>query len=336
MIGVSVIICCYNSAKKIALTLEHLAKQKVLPYIAFEIILVDNNCSDTTIKIAEETWTLLGRPFSLITITEVKPGLSFARKSGIQKSKYEYVILCDDDNWLCENYLQNVYSLFESMPDVSVIGGVGIPVADIPFPEWFIQMKGFGYAVGSEGRITGLVDAVYGAGMCLRKSTVQALLANDFCFTLTDRKGISLSSGGDVEICVLLKNAGHKIYLDTSLTFKHFLNKERLTWSYYLKLRRAFGKASAYLLLYSESFKQVPPVYKFNFREIGSILKFGFRNRTYIIFPNRYKNIFCADAVQHMHLRMTCLFEKKQMNAVINLIKKNKKGKTTINYVDII
>ena len=324
--GISVVICCYNSATKLPNTLEYLAKQIFKNDINFELIIVDNNCKDTTVETAKKVWNLFGNPYPLSIICESKAGLSFARKKGIQAAIYDYIVLCDDDNWLCVDYLVKVHSLFNLMPEVSLIGGVGQAVADIPFPDWFTNMDGFGYAIGSEGRITGIVDTVYGAGMCLRKSAVQPLLANGFCFALTDRTGIGLSSGGDMEICEILKSLDHKIYLDTSLTFKHFLNKERLTWGYYLNLRRAFGKASAYIQLYTITIPTKSPIYKSGLSEILSLFNFGIRNINYIFFPNLYKNINCANAVQQLTLRITCLLEKKQMNNVIRHIRMNRKN----------
>ena len=321
--GISVVICCYNSAFKLPATLEHLAKQILKNNITFEIIIVDNNCKDVTIKTVNKVWTLLGNPFSLKIVHEAQAGLSFARKKGIQAAAYDYVVMCDDDNWLCFDYLIKVYCLFNLMPEVSIIGGVGQAVSDISFPKWFTKMNGFGYAIGSENRITGIVDTVYGAGMCLRKSAMQPLLADDFCFALTDRNGIGLSSGGDMEICEIFKSLDYKIYLDTSLTFKHYLNKERLTWGYYLNLRRAFGKASAYMQLYTITIPTKSPIYKSGLREILSLFKFGIRNINYILFPNLYKNLSCANAVQQLTLRITCLLEKKQMNIVIRQIQIN-------------
>ena len=323
MNGVSVIICCYNSSSKLPFTLKHLANQIVNINLSFELILVNNNCSDDTNTIAQETWLMFGNPYPLTIVSETTPGLSFARIKGIQTALYDYIVLCDDDNWLCNDYLLKVCFLFNKMLEVSIIGGVGQAVADILFPEWFIKMNGFGYAIGSENRITGIVDTVYGAGMCLRKSAMQPLLADDFCFALTDRNGIGLSSGGDMEICEIFKSLDYKIYLDTSLTFKHYLNKERLTWGYYLNLRRAFGKASAYMQLYTIKIPTKSPIYKSGLREILSLFKFGIRNINYILFPNLYKNLSCANAVQQLTLRITCLLEKKQMNIVIRQIQIN-------------
>jgi len=311
MKGISVIICCYNSGNKLIPTLTHLAKQKISDDINVEIILVDNNCTDNTIEIALHTWVNLKTPFPLTVAVETMPGLNYARMKGASGASYEYIIMCDDDNWLCEDYLSGIYKLFEAMPGVALIGGVGEAVSDVQLPKWFYDVKGFGYAVGNEGRKTGFVDSVYGAGMAFRKPVFLSLTENNYSFILSDRKGKSLSSGGDAEISILIENAGYKIYLDTALTFKHFLNKERLQWNYYLNLRRSFGKANALLQLHKEDIANNSQERKNKIRHFFSLVKFGAIHAKYLLFPGSTKNEACAGFAQEMSRRINILKENK-------------------------
>ena len=63
MKGISIIICCYNSAKRLHETLKHLALQQVSDTIHWEVILVNNNSTDATTQIALEIWNGLGQKF---------------------------------------------------------------------------------------------------------------------------------------------------------------------------------------------------------------------------------------------------------------------------------
>ena len=99
MKGVSVIICCYNSSKRLGETLKHLSVQKIND-TPCEIIIVDNASTDNTASLARETWDALGSSIPMRIINESKPGLSHAREAGINASSYTYIIFCDDDNWL--------------------------------------------------------------------------------------------------------------------------------------------------------------------------------------------------------------------------------------------
>ncbi|MEO6134746.1 MAG: glycosyltransferase, partial [Ginsengibacter sp.] len=236
-------------------TLKALSEQKDISVLECEIILVDNNSTDGTVAMATNGWKEFGEPFPLKLVEEKKAGLSNARAKGILTSQYQYLIFCDDDNYLCNDYLSTVYKLFESKREVAMIGGTGHAEVDKEAPEWFEELAGFGYAIGTEGRQTGYTDSVYGAGMAVRKEMMQALSDGHISFILSDRVGKNLSSGGDSEMSVLVSAAGKKIWFDERLTFAHQLPQSRINWSYYRRLRYAFGCAGVYLNLYNEEFK---------------------------------------------------------------------------------
>ena len=50
--GISVIVCCYNSAERLTETIKHLAGQNVPHYIPWELIVVDNASTDNTAEIS--------------------------------------------------------------------------------------------------------------------------------------------------------------------------------------------------------------------------------------------------------------------------------------------
>ena len=54
--GVSVVVCCYNSADVIIPTMTALSRQDVPHGIGFEVLLVDNNCTDNTVQLALKIW----------------------------------------------------------------------------------------------------------------------------------------------------------------------------------------------------------------------------------------------------------------------------------------
>ena len=52
MKGVSIIICCYNSSKRLPTTLNTLLNLNVPPLTNWEVIVVNNNSTDTTSELA--------------------------------------------------------------------------------------------------------------------------------------------------------------------------------------------------------------------------------------------------------------------------------------------
>ena len=238
--GISVIICCYNSRTRLEPTLNHLALQKILNFGA-ELVLVDNHSTDDTQQFAQIQWRKLGNPFPAKFIFEETPGLSAARKKGAEVASHEYIIFCDDDNWLDANYLSLAYRFMKENKEVGAMGGFSTAVSEIEFPEWFEQYKG-AYAVTDQLIETGELSDQFlltGAGMVIRRNLFLKMFEN-VPSLLQDRKGKELSSGGDSEICLRLKLMGYKLYFNNNLKFKHFISKEKLMESYREKLFQGF------------------------------------------------------------------------------------------------
>lgn len=248
-IDISVVICCYNSEQKIEQTLIHLAQQHLSPNTAAEIVLVNNKSTDQTVAKAKTTWKKLNAPFRLSIIDEQTPGLNHARKAGVENSMGHFIVFCDDDNWLDENYLETVIEYFNSDPSIAIIGGTGQAIFEHQKPWWFDYFC-HGFAVGKPLPKEGYLNSVYGAGMGIRKDILTSKAFNALPMLLSDRKGTELSSGGDSEICLRIRLLGYKVLYSEKLSFKHFLTNNRLTWPYLKKLHLGFAHASIFLGLY--------------------------------------------------------------------------------------
>ena len=170
--GVSIIVCCYNSSLRLPKTIKHIALQQVRKDIPWELIIIDNNSTDGTSDsalIEIEQYDILSDKFRIIK--EKQAGLSHARKTGVFNSKYEYLIFCDDDNWLDENYIFTSYYKMLTSNDLGAIGGLGTATFEIPEPDWFKKYQTY-YAVGPQtnGNPPNDLNEVYGAGMVVRRS----------------------------------------------------------------------------------------------------------------------------------------------------------------------
>lgn len=244
--GVSIVVCCYNSADRLPETLRHLAAQENVPNLATEVIVVDNACTDATSTVAIDIWRSLGTPYELRVVKEPVAGLSHARSRGIYESRHEILIFCDDDNWLNPSYVMIAAEIMDSNPLIGLAGGTTEAVFEVQsVPVWFEQVSG-GYAVGGSAG-SGVVpegEIVWGAGMVARKSALNCLLKSGFKFLCNDRKGSMLSSGGDSELCQAIRWLGYTVYHDGRLNLMHWIPKDRLTWRYLVRLQKGFGAAS--------------------------------------------------------------------------------------------
>lgn len=246
--GVSIIICCYNSSKRLLPTLTHIARQKDTLEIPWEIIIIDNASTDNTFIEANRIASLLKINCSLRIIKEARQGLIYARQKGLAEAKFEFASFIDDDNWISENWVRNIYDLMMKNTQVGACGGSIEPEFESPAPSWFAKVKS-SYAIGNQYHESGIMDFrirnfLWGAGITIRKTAYKRLVDSGFKSFLTGRKGKSLSAGEDSELCLALQIAGYKLYYSEQLTLKHFIPSERLALTYCKKLYLGFGASS--------------------------------------------------------------------------------------------
>lgn len=240
-IGISVIICCYNSSKRIKNVLLSLSKQNFNAKISWEVILVDNASIDKTSSIALSIWEMLDTGVEFRVTYEGSPGLANARRKGINEARYEYVVFCDDDNWLYPDYLQGVFDILYNSP-VAACGGIGIPVFETSRPVWFDEYAE-AFATGPQeiNNENGKLLNLYGAGIAIKKSSIEKLERAEFNPLMQGRVGKSLSSSEDFELTYALVLIGETLHFSSDLKFYHFLTSERLNIAYLKKLFTAFG-----------------------------------------------------------------------------------------------
>lgn len=245
---VSIAICCYNSSARIRETLAAIAAQRGCAGICWEVLLIDNASTDGTATVAREAWTLAGGPVPMRVVREEAAGLSNARERARLEAAGAVIAFLDDDNWPNPDWLANVHRIFRDRQEVGVAGGPLEAAFETEPPEWFADFCGFFAVVEYDGVDEGEVERpVCGAGMCIRVAAWQALLKSGFRQVLTDRTGGRLTSGGDFELILGLRNAGWEIRVSEALRIRHFMPAGRLTWSHLEALRRGFGHASVRL-----------------------------------------------------------------------------------------
>lgn len=252
--GVSVLICTYNGASRLLPTLEALINQKETQSISWEIILVDNASTDDTSKVAEDILKKGKTPFRIIS--EPNPGRDNALKTGFKNVRYEYVCNVDDDTWVCDDYIHRVFKNMTHHPEVAVCGGFGSGAFETDPPEWLAKYEN-ALAIGSQGDEEGYVSKersyLYGACAVYRKSLWNLLHDHGFQFFLSGRKGKKLNSGEDSELSQAWMLAGYKLWYDPGITFKHYMPAGRLTWAYFRKLYKAFGRSDLVMRQYQNA-----------------------------------------------------------------------------------
>lgn len=114
MYMISVIIPAYNEEKSISSCLESLANQKT--HRKFEVVLVDNNSTDNTVRIAKSFTDRL----NLRIVPEEKRGRGAARSTGFKNAQGDVLFSTDADTVLPENWVETFFTKLTKSNSVAV------------------------------------------------------------------------------------------------------------------------------------------------------------------------------------------------------------------------
>ena len=109
---ISFIIPCYNEEAHIKDCIRSIRKH--VWYIPYEIIVVDNNCTDKTVEIAESELA--------ITIKETRKGVVFARQAGYEAAKGRLIANIDADSKITDGWIWEALSRLSNDNTVAVTG----------------------------------------------------------------------------------------------------------------------------------------------------------------------------------------------------------------------
>ena len=248
----SVIISTFNpSVSRFSQTLNSLKDQTIAPEF-WELIIIDNNSTNNFTNELDLNW----HP-QISIFREPTQGLTHARVKGFTEANYSIIIMVDDDNVLSSDYLSNTLNIFKDHQSVGAIGGRSIPLFEVTPPEWIINfysslaLRDLGENVFIDSWDNKYpVSAPIGAGMAIRKealySYVKKVTSGENL--ITDRKGSSLSSGGDNDIVLEILRSGWDVGYFPSLTLKHIISYDRVRANYLARLINNTNKSWVQLL----------------------------------------------------------------------------------------
>ncbi len=257
--GISVLICTYNGARNLPATLRHLGAQRVDGAIPWEIILVNNASTDDTAAVAGRLLAGLPGTIPFRLVEEPRPGKDRAVDKGLSLAQYQYVLICDDDNWLAEDYVQRAYEVMVAHPQIGMLGGRGIPAFESAPPAWFEKVQSF-YAVGRQHPTSGEVVTgkgfLWGAGAVVNLAAYRRLVAAGFERIITFANYPAIARGEDVELCMAIKLAGYQIWYDEGLALQHYIAADKLGWAYLTRLVREGSRMSPIIGIYKSALRQ--------------------------------------------------------------------------------
>lgn len=107
----------------------------VNPPGAWELLVVNNNCTDHTDEVLNE---YAGR-FPLRRVFEPNPGLSNARNAAVDAAAGSHIVWTDDDVFVDSHWLYEYAKAFENHADAAFFGGLIEPWFEGDTPGWLVD-----------------------------------------------------------------------------------------------------------------------------------------------------------------------------------------------------
>jgi glycosyltransferase involved in cell wall biosynthesis len=156
MLKLSLIIPVYNEERHIEACLDAVALQTVKP---FEVILIDNNCTDSTLEIAKK--------FDFVKIIkQKKQGLIPSRNLGFETAKGDIFGRIDADSVIDKNWVYLVIDSFSKNKQLMGLTGLArTSVSPFKDPKSTIMSRSYFWLVDAQMR----TKVMWGANMAIRR-----------------------------------------------------------------------------------------------------------------------------------------------------------------------
>ena len=240
---ISVIICTYNRAESLRRTLQTCCDLVIPEGVTWELLVVDNNSTDTTKQVCEEFTGKL----PLRYLFEPNQGKSNALNTAIAATESNLLLLTDDDVDIQSRWIASMYDAALRYPDVSFFGGPTLPRWEIQPPQWLNTHSGTLLSPvtihndkgASELFVSVETGLFFGANIAFRKSAFSQLpwFREDLgpLGSGVARYGATTVTGEETEFMERLILSGHRgLYVPAAVVY-HRNSRERMTEQYVRK-----------------------------------------------------------------------------------------------------
>ena len=239
-VRLTVAVCTRNRCDLLRQTLERMTQLSVPSTLEWELVVVNNRCTDAT----DAVLSALGDRLPLRRVFEAAPGLSNARNAAIRHARGEYIVWTDDDVLVDPAWLVEYDAAFTRWPKASFFGGPIEPWFEGEPPAWLkagLRRVRAAYALVdlSPGTVCLSTRAApYGANMAFR-NTDQAHFTYQ---PALGRRAGSLMGGEEADVMRRMLAAGLEGRWVPTARVRHFIPKDRQTVAYLRRYYRGWGE----------------------------------------------------------------------------------------------
>ncbi len=234
---ISVIIATYNRCVKLRALLQTLAECS-LKGNECEVLIVDNNSTDTTKDVATEFQAPLRPHFRYLF--EKRRGKSNALNCGIKAARGEILAFTDDDCLPSRNWLHSIVKEFEEDPNLAVLGG-RVELYDKNDIAHSLSLSNHRSQITHGMQIIKNAPII-GANMAFRKCVLDRIGGFDPLLGPGARCGIA----EDVEILYRCHKSGFKIVYSPEVMVLHNHGRKSESEDFALSRLYAMGRGGLY------------------------------------------------------------------------------------------
>jgi len=226
----SIVIATHNRADDLRGTLASLAALQ--SQHGWEVIVVDNNCTDDTASVVRDA--VAAFPVPLRYAFEIIAGRSAALNTGIALARGDIVVTTDDDVRADPDWLDQIERAFAAL-NCDYIGGRVLPIWGGPRPRWMPEHRTRHWAVIAlldEGPAPFEWKTVLplGVNMAVRRSAFDAAGGWD---PRVGRKAGTLLGQEVREWCLRAHAKGLRGFYAPNVVLRHIIPNSRLNKSYF-------------------------------------------------------------------------------------------------------
>lgn len=243
---ITVAICTFNRASSLRRTLCSLRDMAVPDDLAWELVVVNNNCTDDTDRVLAE----FTGPLPLRREFEPRQGLSNARNRVLEAARGDYIVWTDDDVIVDREWLAAYARAFRRWPEAAVFGGFIRPRYEEPAASWIIEnetLLGGPLVIRDFGDNPVLLSVEerrfpYGANFAVRAREQRS-------FQYNPELGLGPSRGrlGDeVDVVERILRSGATGYWIPDAKVEHCIGRNRQTIRFIARYSAAWGETVAF------------------------------------------------------------------------------------------
>jgi len=237
---VSIILCTYDRAQRLAVTLGDLLALEAPAGCEWEIVVVDNNSHDDTAAVVKSFVDQY--PGRIRYLFEPLQGKSFALNQAVRQTEGESLFFTDDDVRVDRGWMKALLTRFEEHSECIGIGGRLVPVLPEAKPieldeEEIRRFHSFDFGE----KAINLKESPFGGNMAYRRDAFlrYGFFRTDLGPTGFDRGGLS----EDSEFARRLMDSGESICYEPEAVVHHPVQAERLTVQYLDHWHFQYGRA---------------------------------------------------------------------------------------------